>query len=150
MLNELPRLSGLKRKKRLGRGEASGVGKTSGRGSKGQKARKSGNVRRGFEGGQMPLHRRTPKRGFTNNFPNPFAIVNLSQIEMLKSLNTDITPDVLREKHLVRKTAHNQVKLLGSGDLTFPAKISVHACSQSAMKKVQAAGGHVTLITQSE
>ena len=150
MLNELPRLNGLKRKKRLGRGEASGVGKTSGRGNKGQKARKSGNVRRGFEGGQMPLHRRTPKRGFTNNFANPFAIVNLSQIETLKSLNTDITPSVLQEKKMLRKTAHAKVKLLGSGELTFPAKISVHACSQSALKKVQSAGGHVTLIAQSE
>ena len=140
MLNNLKRPHGSrKRKKVVGRGRGSGHGKTSGKGEKGQNARASGGVRPGFEGGQMPLIRRVPKRGFTFTPRAKYEIVSLESINKLPS-GTDITPELLRAKRLVRKT-DLPVKVLGDGELKHPFKISAHAFSKSALEKIKKAGG---------
>jgi large subunit ribosomal protein L15 len=131
-----PKKSSEKRK-RVGRGMGSGMGKTSTRGHKGQRSRSGSRMLRGFEGGQMPLHRRMPKRGFTNVFRKEYSIVNL---EVLVALGeTTITPDVLRKAGVI-KTKH-PVKILGDGEVTAALTVHAHKFSKSAQEKITKAGG---------
>ncbi|NVB36804.1 50S ribosomal protein L15 [Pseudenhygromyxa sp. WMMC2535] len=131
-----------KRKKRLGRGPGSGTGKTAGRGMKGQRARNT--VPLHFEGGQNPLHRRVPKRGFTNIYRVEVHGVNLDRLEQLEA-GTEVTPELLHERGFVPKKA-TIIKVLGSGELTKKLVIKVHRISASARAKVEAAGGSIELI----
>ncbi|HLW89349.1 MAG TPA: 50S ribosomal protein L15 [Terriglobales bacterium] len=124
-------------KKRVGRGMGSGMGKTSARGHKGQRSRSGSRMMRGFEGGQMPLHRRMPKRGFTNIFRKEFNVVNLDRLAALGE--TDITPEVLRKAGVI-STKH-PVKILGDGELSKALTIHAHKFSKSAQEKITKAGG---------
>jgi large subunit ribosomal protein L15 len=140
-----PRPGSKHRVKRLGCGESSGHGKTSGKGHKGQKARSGGSIRLGFEGGQMPLIRRVPKRGFNNAaFKTQYAVVNLSDLEHFDA-GTAIDEAVLRAAGLVRGKVDG-VKILGQGDLTKKLAISAHKFSGSAREKIEKAGGSATLV----
>lgn len=130
-------------KKRVGRGMGSGMGKTSTRGSKGQHAISGFSQKRGFEGGQMPIHRRLPKRGFTNIFKKQYAIVNLERLESLEG--DTFSPDRLVELGVVKKLGDG-LKILGSGQLTRPITVEAHIFSKSAQEKIQAAGGTATVI----
>ncbi|MFH1512356.1 MAG: 50S ribosomal protein L15 [Bacillota bacterium] len=125
--------------KRLGRGTGSGLGKTSGKGHKGQKARSGGGVRPGFEGGQMPLTRRVPKRGFTNIFRTEYATVNVGKLDIFND-GAVVTTEMLREAGLIKKELAG-VKILGGGELS--KKLTVHAdkFSQSAVQKIETLGG---------
>jgi large subunit ribosomal protein L15 len=124
-------------KKRVGRGMGSGMGKTSTRGHKGQRSRSGSRMMRGFEGGQMPLHRRMPKRGFTNIFRKEYSIVNL---EILAGLGeSDVTPDVLRKAGVIK--TKRPVKVLGDGELKTALTIHAHKFSKSAQEKITKAGG---------
>lgn len=136
-LHEMAPAAGSKRaKKRVGRGPGSGLGKTAGRGHKGQKSR-SGHARRpGFEGGQMPLVRRVPKRGFTNIFRVEYAVVNLSQ---LAELEGEVSPESLLDRGLVRRG--RRVKVLGTGEVERALTVRAHKFSKSAREKIEAAGG---------
>jgi large subunit ribosomal protein L15 len=125
------------KRKRVGRGMGSGMGKTSTRGHKGQRSRSGSRMLRGFEGGQMPLHRRMPKRGFTNIFRKEYSIVNLEALAALDE--TTITPDVLRKAGVI-KTKH-PVKILGDGELTTALTVHAHKFSKSAQEKITKAGG---------
>jgi large subunit ribosomal protein L15 len=129
-------------KKRVGRGMGSGMGKTSTRGHKGQRSRSGSRMMRGFEGGQMPLHRRMPKRGFTNIFRKEFNIVNLEKLASLGE--AAITPDVLRKVGII-KTKH-PVKILGDGDLNVAITVHAHKFSKSAQEKITKAGGKFELL----
>ena len=129
------------RVKRLGKGESSGLGKTAGKGHKGQKARSGGNVRPGFEGGQMPLHRRLPKRGFNNvQFADKVVVINVSHIEAFYEAGETVSEETLRAKKLV-KGRFDAVKVLGQGDLTKGCTISGLKVSASAKEKIEKAGG---------
>lgn len=141
-LNELkPAPGSTKNVKRLGRGPGSGLGKTSGKGHKGQNARSGSKSTKGFEGGQMPLHRRLPKVGFTNIFKKKFALLNLSDLESFKS--GDIVDEkALREAGLI-KGNYDGVKLLGEGEIKTALTLKVEKASKSAVAKVEAAGGKV-------
>ena len=130
-------------RKRVGRGMGSGMGKTSTRGHKGQRSRSGSHMMRGFEGGQMPLHRRLPKRGFTNIFKKEFAIVNLIQLE--KAKGDTFTVDSLREIGLVKKLGEG-LKVLGTGTLTRKITVEAHHFSKSALEKIQKAGGTAQVI----
>ena len=132
-----------KSRKRVGRGIGSGHGKTSTRGSKGQRAGTGFGQKRGFEGGQMPLHRRLPKRGFTNIFKKEFAIVNLIQLE--KAKGDTFTVDSLRAIGLVKKLGEG-LKVLGTGTLTKKITVEAHHFSKSAVEKIQKAGGTAQVI----
>ena len=144
-LHELKPAEGTtKPKKRLGRGTATGQGKTAGRGQKGQKSRSGGNVRIGFEGGQMPLYRRLPKIGFTNVFRKEYAIVNLSDLERFDN-GTIVNPEVLKEAGLVKAMLAG-VKILGNGELTNNLTVQAHKFSKTAAEKIAAAGGKVEVI----
>ncbi len=132
-----------KKVKRVGRGPGSGHGKTSTRGHKGQNARSGGGVRRGFEGGQMPLQRRLPKRGFTNIFKKHYAIVNLIQLDKFDDGQL-ITPEELRQKGIIR--AGLPVKILGKGELTKKLTVKAHKFSRSVVEKIEALGGKVEVI----
>jgi len=136
-----PKKSTTKRK-RVGRGMGSGMGKTSTRGHKGQRSRTGSRMIRGFEGGQMPLHRRMPKRGFTNIFRKEFNIVSLERLAELGE--TTINPDVLRKAGVI-KTKH-PVKILGDGQLTVALTVSAHKFSKSAQEKIIKAGGKVEVL----
>ena len=127
-------------RKRLGRGIGSGLGKTSGRGHKGQRARKSGNVRPGFEGGQMKLYMRLPKRGFTNIFRIEYDAINLDQLEKLFPAGAKVDAKSLHAAGLLREVK-NPVKLLGRGQLTKKLEVTVHRASASAIAAVEKAGG---------
>lgn len=136
-LHELSPAKGSKHsKKRVGRGPGSGLGKTSGKGEKGQKSRSGASTRVGFEGGQMPLIRRVPKRGFTNIFKVEYAVVNLSQ---LADFEGDVTPEVLVERGLVR--SGRKVKVLGDGEIGKSLRVTADKFSKSARAKIEAAGG---------
>ena len=130
-------------KKRVGRGMGSGMGKTSTRGHKGQRSRSGARIMRGFEGGQMPLHRRLPKRGFVNIFREEYAIVNLSDLANLGE--TNITPDLLRARGLVNGK-NKRVKVLGDGELTSALSVLAHKFSKSAEEKIGKAGGKTEII----
>jgi large subunit ribosomal protein L15 len=142
--NLRPRPGSRHRVKRLGCGESSGHGKTSGKGHKGQKARSGGSIRLGFEGGQMPLIRRLPKRGFNNAaFRNHYAIVNINQLNAFES-GAVIDEQVLRESNLVRGHFAG-IKILGDGELKHGLKVEVDKVSATAREKIEKAGGTVTL-----
>ena len=144
-LSELtPAPGSSKKRKRVGRGDGSGHGKTSCRGHKGQGARSGGGTRPGFEGGQMPLQRRLPKRGFFNPFRIAMAIVNLDQLENFPA-GSEVTPDVLAERGLVRGK-NRRVKVLGDGLLSKALTIKAHGFSAKAKEKIEASGGKVELI----
>jgi large subunit ribosomal protein L15 len=130
-------------KKRVGRGMGSGHGKTATRGSKGQHAGTGFSQKRGFEGGQMPLHRRLPKRGFTNIFKKQYAIVNLGRLEALEG--DSFGPDRLLELGVIKKLGDG-LKILGSGQLTRKIQVTAHLFSKSAMQKIQASGGTAEVI----
>jgi large subunit ribosomal protein L15 len=130
------------KRKRVGRGMGSGMGKTSTRGHKGQRSRTGSRMIRGFEGGQMPLHRRMPKRGFTNIFRKEFNIVSLERLVELGE--TTVTPEVLRKAGVI-KTKH-PVKILGDGELTIAITVSAHKFSKSAQEKITKAGGKFEVI----
>ena len=134
------------KKKRVGRGPGSGLGKTSGRGNKGQKSRSGYSGKRGFEGGQMPLHRRLPKRGFTNIFKREWAEVNLADLEKQFDAGASVTPEALVEKGLVRKSKAKAVVVLGQGELNKSLTISAHRFSSTAKQKIEAAGGKAEVI----
>lgn len=145
-LHDLKPAEGARReKKRVGRGIGSGHGKTSCRGQKGQKARSGGGVRPGFEGGQMPLTRRIPKRGFTNIFKKEYAIVNVGTLEERFEEGAVITPEVLIESGII-KDVKDGVKILGDGDLNKKFTVRAHKFSQSAIEKIQAVGGKAEVI----
>ncbi|KNF08038.1 50S ribosomal protein L15 [Gottschalkia purinilytica] len=135
---------GSKNTKRLGRGTATGQGKTAGRGQKGQKSRSGGGVRPGFEGGQMPLYRRLPKRGFTNIFATKYVIVNLEDLNRFDD-NTEITPELLIESGLIKKL-EDGVKILGNGELNKKLTVKANKFSKSAAEKIEANGGKVEVI----
>jgi large subunit ribosomal protein L15 len=144
-LEELkPAAGATKKTKRVGRGCGSGSGKTAGKGHKGQKARSGGVKGAGFEGGQMPLQRRIPKRGFTNIFRKEFSIVNLRDLEALAGTDP-ITPELLVQKAVI-KNLKNGVKVLGLGELTVKLTVRAHKFSKVAVEKIQAAGGKVEVI----
>lgn len=134
------------KKKRVGRGTGSGLGKTAGRGDKGQKSRSGYTQKRGFEGGQMPLHRRLPKRGFTNIFKREWAEVNLSDLEKLFEAGATVTPEALVENGLVRKSRAKAVVILGQGELKKSLNVTAHRFSAAARQKIEAAGGKVEVI----
>jgi len=130
------------KRKRVGRGMGSGMGKTSTRGHKGQRSRTGSRMIRGFEGGQMPLHRRMPKRGFTNIFRKEYNIVSLERLAAIGE--TTINPDVLRKAGVI-KTKH-PVKVLGDGELSVALTVSAHKFSKSAQEKITKAGGKVEVL----
>lgn len=134
-----------KQKVRVGRGIGSKLGRTSGRGQKGQKSRSGYKRRRGFEGGQMPLHRRIPKRGFHNPTRKAFAVINLVSLNSFTAGET-VTPEALRSRGLVRR-AHDAIKVLGDGDLKIALTVQAHAFSGSAREKISAAGGKVEILS---
>ena len=131
------------KRKRVGRGMGSGMGKTSTRGHKGQRSRSGSRMIRGFEGGQMPLHRRMPKRGFTNIFRKEYAIVSLERLAELGE--TTITPDSLRKAGVVKTKL--PVKVLGDGELKTALTVSAHKFSKSAQEKITKAGGKFEVLT---
>ncbi|HEX5022032.1 MAG TPA: 50S ribosomal protein L15 [Candidatus Binatia bacterium] len=133
-----------RKRKRVGRGDGSGHGKTSGRGHKGQGARSGGNTKPGFEGGQMPLQRRLPKRGFHNPFRIEMSVVNLSQLDSF-SADSDVTPETLMQHGYVSGKAR-RVKILGDGTLTKSLRVRAHGFSAKAKEKIEAAGGTAELI----
>jgi large subunit ribosomal protein L15 len=133
------------KKKRLGRGPGSGLGKTAGRGNKGQKSRSGYSGKVGFEGGQMPLHRRLPKRGFTNIFKKEWIEISLSSLDKNFEANDEVTPQVLHERGLIKKAKHDVV-VLGTGELSKALRISAHRFTKSAREKIERAGGAATLI----
>lgn len=144
-LEELKPSKGARKKaKRVGRGPGSGHGKTSTKGHKGQKARSGGVKGPGFEGGQMPLQRRIPKRGFTNIFRKEYSVVNVADLETLGGKDP-ITPEVLLKKGLIRNMKDG-VKVLGMGDLKAQIVVRAHKFSKSAIDKIQAAGGKAEVI----
>ncbi len=144
-LHELEATQGSRAKNfRVGRGVGSGNGKTSGRGQKGQNARTSGGVRLGFEGGQMPIYRRLPKRGFNNVNHAEFAIVNIASLNSFKE-GTVVTPALLVENGLIRKE-YNGVKILGNGELTVKLTVQAHKFSKSAVAAIEKAGGKAEVI----
>jgi len=130
-------------KKRVGRGMGSGMGKTSTRGHKGQRSRSGSRLLRGFEGGQMPLHRRLPKRGFTNIFREEFSVVNLDKLAGLGEKT--INPEVLQKAGLAR--AKRRVKILGDGELKAALTVQAHKFSKSAQEKITKAGGKAEVLT---
>lgn len=125
--------------KRVGRGIGSGTGKTSGKGHKGQNARSGGGVRPGFEGGQMPLYRRLPKRGFNNIFAKQYVTVNVEALEKLED-GTEVTAELLKEKGIISKTLDG-VKILGRGEITKKLNVKVAKYTESAKEKIEKAGG---------
>lgn len=132
-----------KKPKRVGRGSGSGMGKTCGRGQKGQKSRSGGKPHPWFEGGQMPLQRRLPKRGFTNIFKKSYDLVNLGSLAELK-IDGALTPQILKDKGLIRDL--KAVKVLGDGDLTGALEIHAHKFSQSALQKIEKSGGKAVVL----
>jgi large subunit ribosomal protein L15 len=144
-LNSLSPARGANRKpKRVGRGIGSGHSKTSTRGYKGQKSRSGTSIRPSFEGGQMPLHRRLPKRGFHNIFRKEYAIVNVKSLAVFEA-GAKIDPEILQEKGIIKKLKDG-IKILGSGELQHPIHVRTHKITKSAAEKIEKAGGTVELI----
>lgn len=145
-LHELkPPVGATQRRKRVGRGTGSGHGKTSGRGEKGQKARSGAHIHPWFEGGQLPLHRRVPKRGFTNRFRKVYATVNLRDLERFES-GTKVTPGLLQERRIV-KDLKAGLKVLAEGVLSKPLSVAAHKFSKQAIEKILASGGMIEVIS---
>jgi len=144
-LGELKPASGAKKKrKRVGRGPGSGHGMTSCRGSKGSQSRTGNTTHPWYEGGQMPIQRRLPKRGFTNLFRVEYQVINLGALDRFEA-NATVDIDALLDKGLIRHL-NNPIKLLADGEIKKPLKITVHACSQKAKEAVEKAGGQVNLV----
>ncbi len=144
MLHRLkPAAGATKKRRRVGRGQGSGIGGTCGRGHNGQLSRSGGGVKAGFEGGQMPLQRRLPKRGFTNIFRTEYCVVNLKDLSRFTDVGV-VDPDLLVKVRLAKKG--QPVKVLGMGELEKPLTLRVHKISSSAAKKVEKAGGKVELL----
>lgn len=144
-LHELkPAVGSRKAPKRIGRGTGSGLGRNAGKGEKGQKARSGGGVRPGFEGGQMPLYRRLPKRGFTNIFAKDIVSINVDRLNIFDD-GTEVTIEVLLEKGIIGKV-NDGVKVLGNGELTKKLTVKVNKFSKVAAEKIEAAGGKVEVI----
>jgi len=135
------------KKKRRGRGPGSGLGKTAGRGHKGQKSRSGYSRRAGFEGGQMPLQRRLPKRGFTNIFKKKWIEVRLSTLEENFNAGDEITPEILHERGLIKKAKHDLV-ILGNGEVTKKLNVSAHRYTKAAKTKIEKAGGSANEIVK--
>jgi large subunit ribosomal protein L15 len=129
-----------KKRKRVGRGESSGLGKTCGKGHKGQRSRSGGGVSPGFEGGQMPLQRRLPKKGFTNTFKIHYNIIHVKDLSKFEA-GTEITPELLREKGIIKR--QGPVKLLADGEVTAAYTVKLERVSTSARSKIEAGGGTV-------
>lgn len=147
-LNNLhPAKGSTHKKKRVGRGPGSGLGKTAGRGHKGQKSRSGYSSRPGFEGGQMPLQRRLPKRGFTNIFKKEWIEISLAKIEESFKAGDEITPDILHERGLIKKAKHDLV-ILGTGDVTKSLNVSAHRFTKTAKDKIEKAGGTAHVIVK--
>lgn len=146
-LNELKPAPGSKKtRKRVGRGESSGLGKTCGKGSNGQKSRSGASIPAGFEGGQMPLIKRVPKRGFSNYpFKKEYALINVMDLEELFDNGTEITAELLLESGVIKKVLDG-IKVLGDGDITKKFTVKVQKISESAKNKIEAAGGKVEVI----
>jgi len=146
-LHELrPAPGSRKKRKRVGRGPGSGHGQTSGRGDKGQKARSGVSIPPWFEGGQMPLSRRLPKRGFRNRFRKEFAIVNLRDLDRIE-VGTTVTPLLLLERGLIKRVKDG-VKVLGDGKISHPVTVEAHRFSEAALRKIDAAGGAAKVIEE--
>lgn len=144
-LHELKPANGSRKApKRIGRGTGSGLGRNAGKGEKGQKARSGGGVRLGFEGGQMPLFRRLPKRGFKNLFAKEFSVINIDRLNVFDE-GTEVTPELLLSKGIVNKSK-NGVKILGNGELEKKLTVKAAKFSKSAVEKIEAAGGKVEVI----
>ncbi|MGN7360905.1 50S ribosomal protein L15 [Paenibacillus sp. SAF-054] len=144
-LHELTSATGSRKdRKRVGRGTSSGTGKTSGRGHKGQNSRSGGGVRPGFEGGQNPLYRRLPKRGFVNPTRKEYAIVNIEELNSFAE-GTEVTPEFLVENGVVNNTKSG-IKILGNGEVTVKLTVKANKFSQSAVEKIEAAGGKTEVI----
>lgn len=145
-LNELkPAYGSTKVRKRIGRGPGSGTGKTSGKGHKGQNARSGGGVRPGFEGGQLPLFRRLPKRGFSNyEFKTRYATINVDDLEKFEE-GTVVTPELLKSSGLVKKELSG-IKVLGNGTLTKKLTVKAHSFSETAKSKIESIGGKIEVI----
>ena len=145
MLDRLKAPKGANQKKtRRGRGEGSGLGKTSGRGGKGQTARSGGNIKPGFEGGQMPLQRKLPKRGFTNIFRTAYQVVNIGAIPKAFKAGETVDPAAILDKGLIKRKM--LVKILGEGEITVAVTVKANSFSKSAIDKIQAAGGVAEVI----
>ncbi len=145
-LNEIiPTPGSRKKKKVLGRGRSSGHGKTSTRGTKGQGSRKSGNVRPGFEGGQMPIYRRLPKRGFKNFNSKVYVGINVGKLNDVFEENEEVSPEILIKRGILKKI-EDGVKILGDGMITKPLVVKAHAFSAKAKEKIEAAGGKTEVI----
>jgi large subunit ribosomal protein L15 len=149
-LNNLkPAKGSTHKKKRVGRGPGSGLGKTAGRGHKGQKSRSGYSSRPGFEGGQMPLQRRLPKRGFTNIFKKEWIEISLAKIEASFNAGDEVTPEILHNRGLIKKAKHDLV-ILGNGDVSKALKISAHRFTKTAKDKIEKAGGAATQIVRAQ
>lgn len=135
-----------RKKKRVGRGEGSGKGVTAGRGHKGAKSRSGFKRKRGFEGGQMPLHRRVPKRGFRNPFRTEYAVVNLDTLSERFDDGTEVTPELLRERRIVRRS-RALIKVLARGEISKKLTVRAHRFSARAREAIAAAGGSVELLS---
>jgi large subunit ribosomal protein L15 len=147
-LNNLkPAAGSTHKKKRVGRGPGSGLGKTAGRGNKGQKSRSGYSSKIGFEGGQMPLQRRLPKRGFTNIFKKEWLEISLSKIEENFKASEEVTPEILHERGLIKKAKHDVV-ILGTGEISKALNISAHRFTKTAKDKIEKAGGTATVIVK--
>lgn len=136
-----PAYGATKERTRVGRGVGSGLGKTSGKGHKGQKARTGGKIRRGFEGGQTPLYRRIPKRGFKNHFKKEYAIVNVADLERFEE-GTVVNQELLLNEGVIRKELDG-LKVLGNGEVTKKLTVVAHKFSKEAAKKIEAVGGKI-------
>jgi large subunit ribosomal protein L15 len=134
-----------RKRKRVGRGPGSGSGVTAGRGDKGQKSRSGYSRRFGFEGGQMPLYRRIPKRGFTNKFKKQFVVLNVRDLNQFRA-GTEVSPEKLIDSGLV-KSIKDGLRVLGEGELTKKLKVKAHHFSKSAKEKIEAAGGSAEVLT---
>ncbi|MDD4779950.1 MAG: 50S ribosomal protein L15 [Tissierellia bacterium] len=144
-LHELkPNPGSVKKRKRLGRGTATGQGKTAGRGMNGQGSRSGGGVRPGFEGGNMPLYRRLPKRGFTNIFGTVYSELNVEDLNKFED-GVEVTPEILKSEGILKKQLDG-VKILGNGEITKKLTVKAHKFSKSAVEKIEAAGGKVEVI----
>ena len=147
-LNNLkPAKGSTHKKKRVGRGPGSGLGKTAGRGHKGQKSRSGYSSKIGFEGGQMPLQRRLPKRGFTNIFKKEWLEISLAKIEESFNGGDEVTPELLHERGLIKKAKHDVV-ILGTGEISKAINVSAHRFTKTAKDKIEKAGGTATVIVK--
>jgi large subunit ribosomal protein L15 len=147
LINELsPHPLARTKLRRKGRGIGSGLGKTSGRGMKGAGARSGAGLRTGFEGGQMPLMRRIPKRGFTNNFAKEYSIVNVSVLAENFKANETVTAEILKEKGIISKIEPYGLKILGDGEIKVALKVKANAYTKAAIEKIKKAGGTAEIL----